>query len=92
MGMETGLLTLFLLLGVLSSLNYAKSKTPALLFWASGYLGLAYLTRNDSIIFAILIYLFIIWETLILEKSQKHFLKLLVHLGANNYVESALPW
>lgn len=65
MGMETGLLTLLLLLGVLSAFNYTKSKNMSHLFMVFGFLGLAFLTRNDSIIFAILIGAYIAWETFI---------------------------
>lgn len=62
MGMETGLLTLLLLLGVLSAFNYAASMKPIFLFALAGYLGLAYLTRNDSIIFAILMWAYVVLE------------------------------
>jgi arabinofuranosyltransferase len=65
MGMETGLLTLLLLSGVLSAFNYVKSQNATLLFLTSGYLGLAYLTRNDSIVFAILVWAYIIWQSFI---------------------------
>ncbi len=61
MGMETGLLTLLLLLGILSAFAYERSGKLISLFLTSGYLGLAYLTRNDSIIFAVLIWSYIIW-------------------------------
>lgn len=62
MGMETGLLTLLLLLGILFAFDYTRSKNPIRLLLTSGCLGLAYLTRNDSIIFAILIWAYITWE------------------------------
>jgi arabinofuranosyltransferase len=63
MGMETGLLTLLLLLGILSAFNYTKSKNISYLFLVSGFFGLAYLTRNDSVVFAILVWAYITWET-----------------------------
>jgi hypothetical protein len=63
MGMETGLLTLLLLLSILSAFKYTRSKNAAYLFLVAGCLGLTYLTRNDSIIFAILIFAYITWET-----------------------------
>ena len=47
MGMETGLLTLLLLLGILSAFAYERSGKLISLFLTSGYLGLAYLTRNE---------------------------------------------
>jgi arabinofuranosyltransferase len=65
MGMETGLLTLLLLLGVLSALNYTSSNNTSYLFHVSGWFGLAFLTRNDSIIFAILVWAYMIWDTFI---------------------------
>ena len=77
MGMETGLLTFFLLLSILLTLHYAKKKNPMLFFSVSGYLGLAYLTRNDSLIFAISIWLFILWEASKLKNSKKHLVLLL---------------
>jgi hypothetical protein len=63
MGMETGLLTLLLLLGILSAFNYTKSKNISYLFLVSEFFGLAYLTRNDSVVFAILVWAYITWET-----------------------------
>lgn len=62
MGMETGLLTLLLLLGILSAFNYTRDKHVAHLFLTSLYFGLAFLTRNDSIVVAILTWTYIIWE------------------------------
>jgi hypothetical protein len=72
MGMETGLLTLFLLLGVLSSLDYTRYKKRTFLLSMSVYLGMAYLTRNDSLVFAFLVWLFVIWEILELNNFQRH--------------------
>ena len=65
MGMETGLLTLLLLLGILFAFRYVESKKPLHLFWMSGILGLAFLTRNDSAIFAMIVWVYIVWETLV---------------------------
>lgn len=62
MGMETGLLTLLSLLGILSAIKFIINKNVGLLFLASGYLGLAFLTRNDSILFSGLIFAYIIWS------------------------------
>jgi arabinofuranosyltransferase len=62
MGMETGLLALLLLLSILSAFDYEGNRNLFSLFLTSGYLGLAYLTRNDSIIFAVLIWSYIIWQ------------------------------
>lgn len=63
MGMETGLLTLLLLLGILSALNYTRSKNISYLFLVSVFLGLAHLTRIDSAVFAIPVWAYITWET-----------------------------
>jgi hypothetical protein len=81
MGMETGLLTLLLLLGVLSAFNYTKTRNPSNLFWVAGYLGLAFLTRNDSIIFALLIMSYIFWETFKQKTDRKILWQLLATIG-----------
>ena len=62
MGMETGLLSLLLLLGTLFAFEYTRSHNLQYLSLVSGCLGLAYLTRNDSILFAISIWAYIFWE------------------------------
>lgn len=62
MGMETGLLTLLLLLGVHSSFTYLANRQQKFLLLAAVCLGLAYLTRNDSVIFAVLVWSYISWE------------------------------
>ena len=81
MGMETGLLSLFLLLGILSSFNYTKKKNPALLFLVAGCLGFAFLTRIDSIIFAFLIWLYITWEISRQKINLKTLWQLLLAIG-----------
>ena len=62
MGMETGLLTLLLLLGISCAFSYTSSNNTSYLFRVAGFFGLAYLTRNDSVIFAILVWTYIAWE------------------------------
>jgi hypothetical protein len=62
MGMETGLLTLLFLSALVSAFDYVKSQKPAALRLASVFLGLAFLTRNDSLIFAVLIFAYIFRE------------------------------
>jgi arabinofuranosyltransferase len=64
MGMETGLLTFLLALGVFLALLYLKRQDPHYLIGASLVLGMAYLTRNDSLIFAVLVYLFLLSQIL----------------------------
>jgi len=63
LGMETGLLTLLLLLGILFTFNYTRNKNLSNLLSVSGCLSLAFLTRNDSIVFAIPIWIYIFRET-----------------------------
>ena len=63
MGMETGLLTLLVLSSLLAALQYTQSRNTKLLFAASISLGLAYLTRNDSLVFAFLIGAYVLWES-----------------------------
>lgn len=63
MGMETGLLTLLLLLSIFYTLKYVKEQTLSRLILTAIWLGLAFLTRNDSAIFAILIFVFALSET-----------------------------
>jgi len=62
MGMETGLLTLLLCLAVLFALRYSEERnTPCMLLMAL-CLGLAYLTRPDSLIPSLLILGYCFWE------------------------------
>lgn len=63
MGMETGLLTLLLLLSVLYALRHAGGEDRASPFMVAGFMGLACLTRNDALIFAVLIWLYIALES-----------------------------
>jgi hypothetical protein len=63
MGMETGLLALFLLLGVLSALGYVRNQNPAGLLLMSVFLGAAYLTRPDSLIPGLVVFFFVLHET-----------------------------
>ncbi|KHD05935.1 hypothetical protein PN36_11485 [Candidatus Thiomargarita nelsonii] len=55
MGMETGLLTFLLLLGILFVLRNTREHNQNLLFLMPIILGLAYLTRPDSLIPAVII-------------------------------------
>lgn len=81
MGMETGLLTWLLLAGILCSLRYAESKKPIFLWLAAVCLGLAYLTRSDSIIFALLIWLYLIWEIWSGSASRQQMGRLILAIG-----------
>jgi len=82
MGMETGLLTLFLLSGVLFAFTYGKINNLKCLFYMAVCLGLAYLTRNDSLIFAFFIWLYIFWETVKSKTDRKGLTFLLLAIAA----------
>lgn len=60
LGMETGLLAFLLGAGVLCSLKYAEKLEVKYLWWMSACFGLAYLTRNDSLLFTALAFLFLL--------------------------------
>jgi hypothetical protein len=60
MGMETGMLAFLLGAGVFSSLKYADSLNQKYLWLMSLCFGLAFLTRNDSLLFAVLAFLYLI--------------------------------
>ena len=58
MGMETGMLAFLLGAGVLFSFKYADTLDQNHLWWMSLCFGLAFITRNDSLLFAALAFLF----------------------------------
>jgi hypothetical protein len=62
MGMETGMLAFFLTTGILLSLKYTDSlnRPNSLILLMAGSFGLAFLTRNDSLVFAALSFLFLL--------------------------------
>jgi hypothetical protein len=60
MGMETSLLTVLLLLSILCALKYSSYPRLRWLFLTAITLGLAFLTRNDSAIFAVLIFAYLL--------------------------------
>lgn len=60
MGMETGLLAILVSAGILCSIKYMKSTEVKWLWLMAVCFGLAYLSRNDSIIFAGLSFLFVL--------------------------------
>ena len=60
MGMETGMLAFLLGAGVLFSFKYADTLDQSHLWWMSLCFGLAFLTRNDSLLFAALAFLFLL--------------------------------
>lgn len=62
MGMETGLLAALLLASILSALRFTQTKNSKFLIYTAIYLSLAFLTRNDSAIFAGIIWAYLAWE------------------------------
>lgn len=83
MGMETGLLTLLLLLGILYAFDYTRSENTVCVLWMSIFLGLTFLTRNESIIFTALVYIYLIWDASIftVKVNRKDILPLFVGIG-----------
>jgi arabinofuranosyltransferase len=81
MGMETGLLTLLCLLGVLAALDYTKDNNPKFLLSVAVCFGLAYLTRNDSAIFAMLAWLYIADDILRKNPDRKSIARLFPAIG-----------
>jgi arabinofuranosyltransferase len=59
MGMETGMLAFLLSAGVLYSMLYVEKLDKKYLWLMSGCFGLAFLTRNDSLLFAVLAFLYV---------------------------------
>jgi arabinofuranosyltransferase len=81
MGMETGLLTLLCLLGVLAALDYTQDSNPKFLLSVAICFGLAFLTRNDSAIFAMLAWLYIADDTWRKNPDRKNIARLLPAIG-----------
>ncbi len=75
MGMETGVLTLLLLLAVFFAMQYTRNSRYIHLLLVSLCLGLAFMTRNDSILFAALIWFYISWK-IIQERNGRRLLHL----------------
>src|SRR3990172_4403199 len=71
MGMETGMLAFLLSAGVLCSMVYAYKPQEKYLWLMSVCFGLAFLTRNDSLLFAALAF-FYLTQTLKLETKNFH--------------------
>lgn len=61
MGMETGLLTMLLLAAFLLLFQYEKTGRTSHLWWSAFLFGSAFLTRNDSIIFFFLAWVYLAW-------------------------------
>ncbi len=77
MGMETGLLTVLLMSGLLTAFGFTRSRRPSAL-WPSGLLfGLAFLTRQDSAVYFVLTLVYLVW-TVIGQDSRIRFQHLLL--------------
>jgi arabinofuranosyltransferase len=81
MGMETGMVTLLTLLAILETIKYSIKPRQRSLFLTAVYLGLAYLTRPDAAIAALLIFPFLFYETHKLKPSGIGLLHLLSAVG-----------
>ena len=69
MGMETGMLAFLLGAGILCSLKYVETLNQKHLWRMSASFGLAFLTRNDSLLFAVLAFLYVLQT---LNKGRRH--------------------
>jgi hypothetical protein len=77
MGMETGLLTLLLMACTLFALRWLKTNKTSNLTCVAIMAGLAFLTRNDSILLSALVFAYIGLETHINKGEKQTFLKIL---------------
>jgi arabinofuranosyltransferase len=71
MGMETGLVAVLLSLSILSALRYAKDGRPAQAVLLSVSLGLAFLTRMDTVVFAVPIFSYAFYARLRTDRSPR---------------------
>jgi hypothetical protein len=76
MGMETGLVTFFIMAATLFALRWLRTDKTSDLVNAAIMAGLAFLTRNDSLIFSALVFAFIALETYIKKRDRQTFLKI----------------
>ena len=74
MGMETGMLAFLLSAGVLCSILYSEKLEAKYLWLMSVCFGLAFLTRNDSLLFAALAFLYLTHTLKLGTKHTNHFL------------------
>ena len=81
MGMETGLLSLLLLIILSSAIRYTQTKDYRFINFASLASGFAFLTRNDSIIFSFLIFVYILWDDWDSKKKLADYKKFMPAIG-----------
>lgn len=80
LGMETGLLCLLFLGGLSLSFSYLDVEKPSKLLALGIVSGLAFLTRNDSILLFALIWFFTLWETIKVARWRQQIVSVLVGL------------
>jgi hypothetical protein len=80
MGMETGLLAFLVLGGVLGAFCYADTLNAKFILATAGSLGMASLTRLDSILFAALVFGFIAWGA---KTDRRNRRRILAHLAGS---------
>lgn len=81
MGMETGLVTVFVLCSVLFTFLWLHNGKDSLLYSTALACGLAFLARNDAFIYAVLVFGFLILQTIIAERGRTVFLKIAIAIG-----------
>lgn len=81
LGMETGLQTLLCLLGVLSALDCVQHQQPRSIWFASVFFGLAYLTRNDTLIVAALSWIYMLHGASSAENRNTNMTRLWAGIG-----------
>lgn len=75
MGMETGLLALLVMASVLFALRWLRAGKASDLLRASLLSGLAFLARNNSLIYSALIFAFLAWEAYVNKWQRPDWLK-----------------
>jgi arabinofuranosyltransferase len=81
MGMETGLLAVLLSLSVLFSLRYVRDRRPVQGVLLSVFLGLAFLTRPDAVVFAIPVFIYVFYAVRKSERTNTSLSFLLAMVG-----------
>ncbi len=81
MGMETGLVTVFILAGLFFALQWLHDVRDRSLYLAAVSYGLAFLTRNDSAIYAALVFGFLILQTRTARSNRNVLIKLGLAIG-----------
>jgi len=71
-GMETGLLTVLILSGIWTCFKHIQFQDQKMLLLSAVFFGLAFLTRNESIIIVPLVWGYILWETIETGAHRKH--------------------